>query len=102
MKAGASLAFDLPAPAVIDCEDGAITADEGNLLDQAINDFLNLLKIDTLIGFVLGIRAGCVGTGDDVHSASPLKAFYFLINIGQVWPPPLSLSLSLSLMHIAG
>jgi len=42
VKSGARLAFNLPAPTVVDCENRAVAAYQCDLLYQPINDFLNL------------------------------------------------------------
>ena len=63
MKPPARLPFDLPTPAVIDGQDPAIAGDQRHLLDQAINDFLNLFKMETVIEIDLGFRTASLGSG---------------------------------------
>ena len=66
VKSAARLAFDLSAPTLVNCQDRAVGANQSDLLDQAINDFLNLLKIETVTGIVLGLRSGCTRSSN-VH-----------------------------------
>ncbi len=53
MKSGARLAFAFVTPTIIDSDDRAVAADQRDLLDWSFDNFLNLLDIHTVIGFVL-------------------------------------------------